>query len=211
MRTERVQTHGEEIANSASHALACLAALSATPFLFEPNRPLLPSRQAGIAVFAVTMILVYLASALYHGLPPGRAKQVAMRVDHCAIFLFIAGTYTPFTMKILHDPWGWPLLTGIWTLSLAGLVATALDWIERPVVSTLLYLSLGWIAMLVAGPALSHMPAPGVGWLLAGGAAYTVGAAFYALDGQIKFGHLVWHLFAIGGTTCHCLAVVRYL
>lgn len=209
----RAQTRSEELANSLSHGLACLAALAAIPFLFSAVRPPMPStvQQIGIGVFAVTMVVVYLASALYHGLPDGRAKRVFMRVDHCAIFLFIAGTYTPFTVKILHDPWGWPLLTGVWALAIAGLIAKSLGLLDRPLVSTLLYIALGWMAVLVAGPVLAAIPGPGAGWLYAGGAAYTVGAIFYSLDGRIKFGHLVWHLFAIGGTVCHYLAVWRYI
>ncbi|MGC7402727.1 PAQR family membrane homeostasis protein TrhA [Pandoraea pneumonica] len=212
----RAQTRSEEVANSISHGLACLAALAAIPFLFGAVRPPLTSlpsvaQQIGIGVFAATMVVVYLSSALYHGLPDGRAKRVFMRVDHCAIFLFIAGTYTPFTVKILHDPWGWPLLTGVWIMALAGLIAKALGLLDRPLVSTLLYIGLGWVAVLVAGPVLAAIPGPGAGWLYAGGVAYTVGAIFYSLDGHIKFGHLVWHLFAIGGTACHYLAVCRYL
>ncbi|WP_353189332.1 hemolysin III family protein [Pandoraea pnomenusa] len=209
----RAQTRSEELANSVSHGIACLAALAAIPFLFGAARPPLPStvQQIGLGVFAVTMVVVYLASALYHGLPDGRAKRLFMRVDHCAIFLFIAGTYTPFTIKILHDPWGLPLLTGVWTMAIAGLLAKAFGLLDRPLVSTLLYIGLGWMAVLVAGPVLAAIPGPGAGWLYAGGAAYTVGAIFYSLDGHIKFGHLVWHLFAIGGTACHYLAVCRYL
>ncbi|VVE61568.1 hemolysin III [Pandoraea captiosa] len=211
----RAQTRSEELANSLSHGLACLAALAAIPFLFTAVRPALPSpstvQQIGIGVFAVTMVVVYLASALYHGLPDGRAKRLFMRVDHCAIFLFIAGTYTPFTVKILNDPWGWPLLTGVWTMAIAGLIAKSLGLLDRPLVSTLLYIALGWVAVLVAGPVLAAIPGPGAGWLYAGGVAYTVGAIFYSLDGHIKFGHLVWHLFAIGGTVCHYLAVWRYV
>lgn len=210
MAYERAQTRSEELANSASHGLAALAALAAIPFLFGPQRLPPPSaQQIGIAVFAVTMVIVYMASALYHGLPDGRAKRIFMRIDHCAIFLFIAGTYTPFTVKILNDPWGWPLLSGVWALALGGLIAKALGLLERPIVSTLLYVALGWMAVLVAGPVLERIPGPGAIWLYAGGAAYTVGALFYSLDGRIKFGHLVWHLFAIGGTVCHYLAVFR--
>lgn len=214
MANGRAQTRSEELANSASHGLACLAALAAIPFLFgAPRVPAVPIsvQQIGIAVFGATMVLVYLSSALYHGLPDGPAKRIFMRVDHCAIFLFIAGTYTPFTIKILHNPWGVPLLTGVWLLALAGLIGKALGLLDRPIVSTLIYVGLGWMAVLVAGPVLAAIPGQGTGWIYAGGVAYTVGALFYSLDGRIKFGHLVWHLFAIGGTACHYLAVWRYL
>jgi hemolysin III len=161
----------------------------------------------GAAVFASAAFLLYLASTLYHALPRGRAKRVFQVLDHSAIFLLIAGTYTPFTLGVLRGAWGCALLALVWSLALVGVVLKAVVGTGCPKLSLGLYLAMGWAVVIAAKPLWLQMPGAGLAWLLAGGIAYTAGVAFYAAE-RIPYGHSVWHLFVIGGTTCHVVAVL---
>lgn len=208
---KRVQSGGEEIANSISHGLGLVAALAATPFLI---RHALRHDDAGItlgaSVFAATMVLLYLASTLYHALPVGRAKRGLRIIEHSAIFLLIAGTYTPFTLGALRGAWGWTLLGLVWGLAVAGVALKALNRMSHPLLSTGLYLLMGWLIVIAAGPLSARVPAPGLLWLVAGGLAYTLGVIFFALDARVRYGHFIWHLFVMAGTACHYFAVLWY-
>ncbi len=208
---ERPQSLGEEIANSVSHGIALLAALVAAPVLVVTA--LGRGDATGVvsaSVFASTMLLLYLTSTLYHALARNRAKTVFQILDHGAIFLLIAGTYTPFTLGVLRGPWGWTLFGLVWSLAFGGVVLKAIYGTRFPRLSMYLYLAMGWLALIAIYPLWLHIPAWGLFWLLAGGIAYTVGVFFFANDDRIRYHHFIWHLFVIAGTVCHFIAVLWY-
>ena len=206
----RPQSLGEEIANSMSHGLGLVAALVAAPVLIaEASRRGSTASVVGAAVFGATMILLYLASTIYHALPTNRAKRVFRVIDHAAIFLLIAGTYTPFTLGALRGPWGWTLFGLVWGMAVVGVTMKVVHGFHRPWLSTGLYLAMGWMVVIAVGPLFTHVPAAGILWLAAGGLSYTAGVAFYVAEG-LPFAHFVWHLFVLGGTTCHFFAVLGY-
>lgn len=207
---ERPQSVGEEIANSISHGVALLGALVVVPLLLISSVERGgAARIVGASVFGATTVLLYLASTLYHALPKSRAKRVFRLLDHGAIFLLIAGTYTPFTLGVLRGTWGWTLFGLAWGLAVGGIVMKSVVRSEHPKISTAFYLLMGWMALIAVKPFWLGVPPWGLFWIAAGGLAYTVGVAFFIAD-RIRFGHLVWHLFVIAGTTCHFIAVLWY-
>jgi hemolysin III len=210
LTAQRAQSLGEEIANSLSHGAALLAALVALPFLLIAAMRLGASSLVGAAVYALTMVLLYLASTLYHALPAGRAKRVFQKLDHGAIYVFIAGSYTPFALGALGGPWGWALFGVVWSLAAVGVTLKALDRLSRPWLSTALYLGMGWLVVVVAVPLVQHVPWPGIMWLVAGGLAYSAGIVFFVLDGRLRYAHAVWHGFVVAGSSCHFVAVLGY-
>ena len=207
---EHTPSLGEEIANSVSHGVGLLAAVAATPVLLHSAvRHGGSARIAGASVFAAAMVLLYLTSTLYHALPRNRAKRVFQILDHAAIFLMIAGTYTPFTLGVLRGTWGWTLFGLVWGLALGGVVLAAVGGVRYPKLSTSLYLAMGWLILVAIKPLWLRMPSEGLFWLLAGGLAYTVGVVFYAAK-RVRYCHFVWHLFVMAGTACHFIAVLRF-
>ncbi len=156
------------------------------------------------------MMLLYLASTLYHALPTGSAKRVFQVIEHSAIFLLIAGTYTPFTLGVLRGAWGWALLGLVWCIAVVGVTLKALNRLTHPILSTSLYLLMGWLIVIAAHPLSQRVPVSGLLWLVAGGLAYTLGVVFYALDSRLRYGHFIWHLFVMAGTASHYLAVLWY-
>ena len=207
----RTQSRGEEIANSASHGLGLAGALAAMPIL------IVAAARAGSAanivaacIFATSMVLLYLSSTLYHAVPGARIKRLFQKLDHGAIYLLIAGTYTPFTLGVLRGAWGWTLFGVVWGLAGIGLVLKAVDRLAHPLVSTGLYLLMGWLVLIAIRPLTALLPSAGLIWLIAGGLAYTVGVAFYLADSRWRYSHFVWHLFVIAGTACHFFAVLWY-
>jgi len=207
----RPQSSGEEIANSLSHGLGFIVALIAAPFLIlSADQRGDPGFLVGASIFATTMGLLYLTSTLYHALPQGRTKRVLQIIEHSAIFLLIAGTYTPFTLGILRGAWGWTLLGIVWGLAVTGVLLKAFDRLLHPGLSTGLYLVMGWLILIAAVPLLEHLPTPGLMWLAAGGLAYTLGVVFFALDSLLRYSHFIWHLFVITGTACHYVAILHY-
>ena len=179
----RSQTLGEEIANSVSHGIGLVASLAAAPFLIGAmlrRGDAMLILAAGI--FAVTVVLLYLSSTLYHAIPESRAKRVLQVIDHSAIYLLIAGTYTPFALGVLRGPWGWTLLTVVWLLAAVGVALKATRGIVWPRLSTALYLGMGWLALVAVRPIMREVPLPGLLWITAGGLAYTAGVAFFAAD-----------------------------
>ena len=209
--TERPQSPGEEIANSLSHGLGFVAALASAPILVlttaQTGRTL---NVIGAAIFAVTMVLLYCASTIYHAVPHPRAKALLKKLDHGAIFLLIAGTYTPFTLGALNGPWGWTLLSVVWSLAVVGVTLKAFDRIEHPLASLGLYLLMGWLCLVALEPLLERIPQQGLLLLGAGGFAYMAGVAFFATDSRLRYGHFIWHLFVLTGTGCHFFAVLGY-
>ena len=208
--TSRVPSLGEEIANSVSHGVGFLAALVATPFLIAAAARRGDSAAVvGASVFAATTAVLYLASTLYHALPKNKAKQIFRVIDHSAIFLLIAGTYTPFTLGVLRGAWGWTLFGLVWSLAILGIVLKSVSGIGYPRLSTALYVGMGWLALIAIRPLWVHVPVAGWLWLIAGGLAYTSGIAFYAAE-RVRYGHFVWHVFVLMGTVCHFFAVLWY-
>jgi hemolysin III len=208
---ERAQSRGEEIANSISHGAGLIAAIVGTPFLLLHAMQLGNARYlVGVSIFAATMVLLYLASTLYHALPPGRAKHVFRILEHSAIFLLIAGTYTPFTLGVLYGAWGWTLLTIVWALAVTGVLLKAVNHMFHPVFSTALYLLMGWLILIAVDPLFTLVPVAGLLWLVAGGLAYTAGVAFFATGERLHYGHFIWHLFVLTGTACHYFAILWY-
>jgi len=210
MSEVREQSFGEEIANSVSHGLALLAAIVAMPFLIIAASHLSAASLVGAIVFASTMVLLYLASTLYHALPPGRAKRIFMKLDHGAIYLFIAGSYTPFALGALSGPWGWTLFGLVWAMAAAGVTLKAFDRLSHPWLSTGLYLVMGWLVLIAAVPLMEHVALPGLLWLLGGGLAYTAGVLFFVYDSRWRYAHTIWHGFVVAGTACHFVAVLSY-
>jgi len=208
---KREQSRGEEIANSISHGLGLVAALVATPFLIlHAVRRGDTGYIVGVSVFAATMVLLYLASTVYHALPIGKAKRVFRVIEHSVIFLLIAGTYTPFTLGVLRGAWGWTLLGLVWSLAVAGVALKVSNRMSRPIVSASFYLLMGWLILIAVNPLYARVGSTGLLWLVAGGVAYTAGVAFFVADSRLRYGHFFWHLFVMAGTACHYFAVLRY-
>lgn len=207
--TDRPQSMGEEIANSVSHGVGFVLAIVALPVLVVNAMPRGTAAVVGASVFAGTLALLYLTSTLYHALTNPRAKRVFRTLDHSAIYLLIAGSYTPFTLGVLRGPWGWSLFGIIWTLAAAGIVFKSAGGFRWPKLSNAIYLAMGWLVLVAAKPLATHMAGPGLFWLIAGGVAYTAGIVFYAAP-RVKYAHFAWHLAVMAGTACHFVAVLRY-
>lgn len=202
---------GEEFANATSHALGFLFSLVAGSFLIaraaEHDRPW---GTLGACTFVAGCLVVYLASTLYHALPQGQAKRILRRLEHCAIFLLIAGTYTPVTLVVLRANHGWTLLGLVWGLSALGIILKLTCTTRYRWLPAVLYLTLGWLILVAIRPLAIQLPLAGLMWMLAGGVAYTVGMAFFAAR-QVPYCHFVWHLFVLAGTTCHFVALWQYV
>jgi len=200
----------EEIANSISHGLGLLLALVALPILVLTAIDAGNVRfLVGVSVFGGTMVVLYLASTLYHSITHEAAKQLFRVFDHTAIFLLIAGTYTPFALGVLRGPWGWSLLAVVWTLAVIGITLKIRTRTRHSRLSIVLYVIMGWLAVVAVKPIVMLIPVPGILLILAGGLAYTGGLAFFAAH-RIRYNHFIWHLFVIAGTVCHFFAVLWY-
>src|SRR5262245_19910703 len=186
----RPQSRGEELVNSAIHLLGLLAAAFGLPLLVQAAVERgEPSSVVGASVFGATVIVLYLASTIYHALPEGRAKRLFLVLDHSAIYLLIAGTYTPFTLGVLRGGWGWALLGVVWGLAVLGILAKALGGLRRRGLSTAIYVLMGWIGVIAYEPLGRLVPAAGIWWLVSGGLAYTAGVIFFATDSRLRYGH----------------------
>ncbi len=212
---DRPQTLGEEIANAISHGLGALLSIAALPLLVaRAVRHGDAADVAAAAIFAASAILLYGVSTLYHALPStlanGRVKAWLMRLDHAAIYVFIAGSYTPFTLGVLQTGPGVTLLVAVWAAAAFGVTIKLLNRLRHPIVSTLLYLAMGWVVVFAMGPLVERMPGPGLALLVAGGLSYTLGAVVFLLDNRLRYAHFVWHLFVLGGSVCHFFAALWY-
>jgi hemolysin III len=210
-RTHRhEQSIKEEIANSISHGIGLVAAVFALPFLVAAAAVRgRPSSMVGAVVFGLTVILLYLISTIYHALPKSAAKRILQLLDHGAIFLLIAGTYTPIGLGVLRGVWGWTLLSLVWGLAAFGVLLKATRGVRHPALSMTLYLGMGWLAIIAARPLWLQMPSMGLFLLVAGGVAYTGGLAFFALE-RVRYSHFAWHLCVLAGTACHFFAIMHY-
>lgn len=162
------------------------------------------------AVYGSTLVALYLASTLYHALARTRAVTVLRRLDHAAIYLLIAGTYTPFVLVSLRGPWGWSLFGVTWGLAIVGITAKAVLGPRWPIVSTTIYILMGWLVLVAVGPLVRDVPAGAIRWLVAGGLAYTAGVIFFSWE-RLRFSHAIWHLFVLAGSVCHYIAVLGYV
>ncbi len=203
----REQSHHEEVANTISHGLGLLAAIVGAPLLIVTAVKAGGAYGViGASVFAATMVLLYLTSTVYHALPGGRAKRLFQLLDHSAIYLLIAGTYTPFTLGVLRGAMGWTLFGIVWGLALGGILIKSLSQIRGHKISTFIYLAMGGLVLIAIKPLWEGLSTAGMAWLVAGGVAYSVGVIFFVYE-RLKFGHLIWHLFVLAGTACHFAAV----
>jgi hemolysin III len=205
----RNQTLGEEIANSVSHGVGALGAIAVTPILIINAIDSGAAAVVGASIFGGTMIILYMASTLYHAFPHSRAKRVFNILDHAAIFLLIAGTYTPFTLGVLKGAWGWSLFGIVWSIAALGIALKSIAGAASGKLSTSLYLAMGWIAIIAIKPFWENIPGTGLIWLLAGGLMYSAGVLFFIAN-RIRYGHFIWHLFVMTGTACHVVAVMDY-
>ena len=200
----------EEIANTISHGLGLVLALVALPVLVMSAMRAGDVRfLVGVSVFGATVVLLYLASTLYHSTTHEAAKRMFRLFDHTAIFLLIAGTYTPFALGVLRGPWGWSMLAAVWTLAIVGIVLKVIARTRQSRISIVLYVVMGWMAIVAVKPMFALIPMPGILLIFAGGIAYTGGLAFFAAQ-RIRYNHFIWHLFVIAGTICHFFAVLWY-
>ena len=210
LRTSRRPTRGEDLANTLSHGIGLLLAICALPFLVLDALHDDSLAVAGAAIFGGTAIAMYLTSTLYHAIPQADRNGWLRRLDHSAIYLLIAGTYTPVLLGVLRGGIGWTMLAVIWTLAVAGVVFKLLAGARYRKVSVALYVAMGWAALALIQPLWTHMQPGGLAWLFAGGVAYTAGVAFYLLHERMRYAHFVWHLFVLAGTACHGVMVLRY-
>ena len=204
----RTQSRPEELANSLSHGAALLGALAAVPFLLGAANPSGEAPRTGSLIFALTMVLLYFTSTVYHALPEGRGKNFFLKLDHGAIFFFIAGSYTPFALANTSTSPDWITLGLVWLTALLGAALKISNKMSSPWLSTSLYLLMGWLVLVAALPVVRHASAEVINLLLLGGAAYTVGVIFFALDAKVKYAHTVWHALVATGTACHFFAVL---
>ncbi len=209
---ESALSRAEEIANAVTHGIGAAIFLAGAALLVA----LAALRGdawhvVACSVYAATLVLFYSVSAIYHALRGPRAKRLFRILDHAAIYLLIAGTYTPFVLVTLRGTWGWSLFGVVWGLAVLGVVFKSL-WIGRfPVLSTLLYLLMGWGVVVAIEPLRAALPVPALVWLVAGGLIYTVGVVFFALDRRYRWAHPVWHLFVLAASACHFVAVLLYV
>ncbi len=208
---KRAYSLGEEIANAVTHGLgiglsiAALTLLVVFAAIWGNGWHL-----ASAIVYGVTMLLLYVASTLYHSIPGERARHVFKIIDHSSIYLLIAGTYTPFTLVTLRDSGGWWLFGIVWALAITG-VALEAFWVYRPKwVSSVVYLGMGWLVIFMIKPLLENLASGGIWLLVAGGLAYSLGTVFYVLK-KVPYTHAIWHLFVLGGSVCHFLAVMLFV
>jgi len=201
----------EELANAVTHGFGL--ALSLAGFAVLLVLAIVrggPWHIASCTVYGATLVILYLASTLYHSSRSPRLKHILRVVDHSAIYLLIAGTYTPFTQVNLRGFWGWTLFGLVWSCCVAGVVLKTFFINRLPVVSTLLYVAMGWVCVIAIKPLVSAIPAGGLAWLLSGGLLYTIGVIFFA-SRRLRFNHAIWHLFVLAGSICHYMAVVFYV
>ena len=200
----------EEIASTVIHgigivlSIAGLAVLSANAAASGDVRHI-----ASVGIYGATLILLYTSSTLYHGVPIEKAKPLLRQLDHAAIFLLIAGTYTPFTLITLHGRWGWSLFGVVWALALLGMYLVVRGVGPRGLVIAL-YIGLGWIGLIALGPLVRNLPAGGLWLVFGGGVCYTLGVPFY-LARRLRFNHALWHLFVLGGSILQFFAVLLYV
>ena len=201
----------EEVASSLTHGLGLILAIAAVPVLIVLGGLRGSTvHVAGFAVYGSSLVLVYASSTLYHAFQQPRLKHVFRIIDHAAIYLLIAGTYTPVTLLSLDGPPGWTLLSLVWALALLGCIFKVFFVDRYTGLSTTIYLVMGWLVLLVFKPFVASVPPEMFWWIVAGGLCYTVGVVFFVWE-RLPYNHAVWHLFVIGGSACHYVAMLLYV
>jgi hemolysin III len=202
---------GEEIASAITHGIGTAASVTGLAVLTTVAATRGDAwHVVSVSIFGVTLVLLYAASTLYHGLPLGRAKAIFRVLDHSAIYLLIAGTYTPFALVSLRGPWGWSLLGVIWGCALVGILLRTTFGAQWRVARVILYVAMGWAGVVAIRPMIAAVPASGLALVALGGLAYTVGIAFYGWR-RLPYHHAVWHLFVLAGSALHYFAVLLYV
>ena len=202
--------HGERF-NAWTHLVGAVLALVGTVWLL-----LLASasgdswKQVSVAIYGVTLVLLYSTSTLYHSVQ-GPAKRLMQKLDHLSIYLLIAGSYTPFCLVSLHGPWGWSLFATVWCLALIGMLQEIKPRSEARVLSLVIYAVMGWIVLVAVQPLLAALGREGFAWLASGGVLYTIGIIFFAYDSRFRHWHGIWHLFVMAGSLLHFVAIWRYV
>lgn len=207
----KVYTLAEEIANAVTHGIGAIfsvVGLSVLVLVAAVTQD--PYRVIGVTVFGVTMLLMYLASTLYHALPHPPVKRVLRIADHCAIYLLIAGTYTPFMIVSMRGIWGWTLFGILWGAAMMGCIFKMFFTGKFDFLSTMMYVAMGWVAIIALKPALEMIPMGALLLLLIGGLAYTSGVVFYIWD-RCPYNHAIWHCFVMAGTAVHFAAVYFFI
>ena len=190
---------GAVLALAGAVALIVLGALKADPW-----------RIVSFSVYGATLILLYLTSTLYHGLR-GRAKAVFRKLDHCGIYLLIAGTYTPFALVTLNGPWGWTLFGAVWGLAALGIVQECSIAKGLRLTSLAIYVAMGWLALVAVKPLFAALGGTGFAWVVGGGLVYTAGIVFYVFDERVPHFHGIWHLFVMAGSGAHYVAIAAFV
>jgi hemolysin III len=210
MTNRAVQTV-EELANVATHGLGLVASIVALPiFILLGARGGDAGLMVGATIFGVTLIAAYGASTIYHSTQPGPNRDYWRRMDQAAVYLLIAGTYTPFSLGALRGPVGWSILGLAWVAAFIG-IAVKVAWrVDSPRLENATYLGMGWLILLVSETLVERIGWAGLGWILAGGVAYTIGTVFLVCQSRVRFGHCAWHVFVLCGSACHVVAVVNY-
>jgi len=202
--------HGERF-NSITHVVgAALAAGGGALLIVGAARGGDPWKIVSFSIYAAMLLTLYLTSSLYHSVR-GAAKDVLQKMDHCAIYLLIAGSYTPFTLVTLRGAWGWSLFGVVWALAVFGIAQEIWYAKGKRILSLVIYVLMGWLAVLGIAPLIAALGMHGFAWLAAGGVCYTAGIVFYALDNKVRHGHGIWHLFVLGGSICHYITVLVYV
>jgi hemolysin III len=212
MVRSRVAITVEELANIVTHGFGLVASLVAFPVLL-----VLAMRRGdagvvvGVAIFAAALVGAYAASTIYHSMPAGPRRVFWRRMDQAAVYLLIAGTYTPLALGALRGTLGWTLLAIVWVAAFVGIGAKLGLRTEAPTLETVTYLGMGWLVVFAIQPLLRTLGWAGFIWLLAGGIAYTVGTLFLVCQSRIRYGHCAWHVFVLGGSACHAVAIANYV
>lgn len=189
---------------------ACLAIAGLVVLVVLAAQQGNPWKIVSFSIYGSALLLLYLFSTLYHSFR-GKAKRIFQKMDHSAIYLLIAGTYTPFTLVTLHGPWGWSLFGIVWGLALVGIIQDLLITGKKRILSVGIYLLMGWLVVVALRPLMELVPGAGIAWLVAGGICYTVGVVFYGLDKRIPYGHETFHIFVLAGSACHYITILFYV
>jgi len=202
--------HGERL-NAWTHLVGALLSISGASILITLAVMMGdPWKIVSVSVFGATLVLLYSASTLYHSLR-GRAKVILRKLDHLSIYLLIAGTYTPFCLVTLRGAWGWTLFGIVWGLAIIGMLQEIRPRSEARIMSLVIYAVMGWVVVIAIKPLLDHLETAGFAYLAGGGLLYTIGMVFYAFDSRFRHWHGIWHLFVIGGSLMHYIAIAFYV
>jgi len=205
------ETKGEELANSITHAVGIIFSVTALSVLVTfAGRMGDVWKILSFAIYGITMILMYFASTFYHAVRDPRIKKIFKMFDHSAIYLLIAGSYTPFCLVTLRGPWGWSIFGTVWGIAALGIVFKAFFTGRFRIASTLTYVIMGWIVVIAVKPIMESLPLEGLIWLLMGGISYTAGIIFYSWK-RLPFNHSIWHIFVLGGSALHFCTILLYV